>query len=333
VALEYSAAPGCPDANTFKAIVFGRLGYDAFRGDARDRVLVDIVARGSSFEGHIERRNPEGQWAGDRTFPSRSSDCGELGRAMAFALALQIQFSARASTYQGENKTTVPTETGNTSETSASPIPALLANRPTSNAQATSPAPPKETISPYLFSRPTLAIGAGGLLGFGLSSRTVPFGRAFGSVGWQHASLELAVEVAWPTSTQREDSAGFSQQQFLVGAAGCGDLQPWSVCLLAKSGEIRIVGQNLDRPKSPSGPILETGLRLALTQHIWRHFYWAARAEGLVNVTRWSVTLDQNLVWTAPRFAAIVGLDIGVRFLRNTPSEKAIAQVAEGRDE
>jgi hypothetical protein len=333
VALEYSAAPGCPDMNNFKAIVVGRLGYDAFRGDARDRVIVDIASRGSSFEGHIERRNAEGRWAGDRTFPSRSGDCGELGHAMAFALALQIQFSARASVYQGENKTAVPTETGNPSETSASPIPAPLANRATSHAQAAPPALPKESTSPYRVPRPTLALGAGGLLGFGLSSRAVPFGRAFGSVGWQHSSLELAVEVAWPTTTQREDGASFSQQQFLVGAAGCGDLQPWSACLLAKAGEIRIVGQNLDRPKSPSGPILETGLRLALVQRLGRHFYLAARAEGLVNVTRWRVTLDQNLVWTAPRLAAIVGLDIGVRFLRDTPSDNAIAQVAGSRDE
>ena len=333
VALEYSAAPGCPDVNNFKAIVVGRLGYDAFHEDARDRVIVDIASRGSAFEGHIERRNSEGRWAGDRTFPSRSGDCGELGRAMAFALALQIQFSARASVYQGENKTAVATEPDNTSETSASPIPAPLANKATSNAQAASPAPPKESTSPYRVPRPTLAIGAGGLLGFGLSSSAVPFGRAFGSVGWQYASLELAVEVAWPTTTHREDSAGFSQQQFLVGAAGCGDIQPWSACVLAKAGEIRIVGQDLDHPKSPSGPILETGLRLALVQHLGRHFYGAVRAEGLVNVTRWRVTLDQNPVWTTPRFAAIIGLDIGVRFLRDTPSENTIAQVAGRRDE
>jgi hypothetical protein len=319
--------------NSFKAIVVGRLGYDAFREDASDRVIVDIASHDSTFEGHIERRNAEGRWAGDRTFPSRSDDCGELGRAMAFALALQIEFSARASAYQGATKTAVPTETDNTSETSTSPVPIPLANKPTSNVQAAPPALPKESPAPYRVPRPTLAIGVGGLLGFGLSSGAVPFSRAFGSVGWQHASLELAVEVAWPTTTQREDGAGFSQQQFLVGAAGCGDLQPWSACVLAKAGEIRIVGQNLDRPKLTSGPILETGLRLARVQHLGRHFYWAARAEGLVNVTRWRVTLDQNLVWTAPRFAAIVGLDIGVLFPWNTSLGNAITQVAGGRDE
>ena len=336
-ALEYFAAPGCPDVNEFKAIVVGRLGYDVFRSDARDRVLVDIAPRGSAFEGHIERRNAEGRWAGDRTFPSRSEDCGELGRAMAFALALQIQLSATASASPGAAKMAVANETGNPSETLASSIPVPLAAAPPSNVQEKTPAPTKETSSPtsspYLAPRPTLAIGAGGLLGFGLSSSAVPIGRAFGSAAWQQSSLELAAEVAWPTTTRREDGAGFSQQLLLVGVAGCGALQRWSACLLAKAGEIRIVGKDVDSPRSLSGPILETGLRLAVLQHLGRHIYVAARVEGLVNVTRWSITLDQNLVWSAPRFAAAVGLDIGVRLLHANPSEDAIAQAAGGRDE
>ena len=325
VALEYSAAPGCPDVNDFKAIVLGRLGYDAFRGDARDRVLVDIASRGNAFEGHIERRNAEGRWAGDRTFPSRSDDCGELGRAMAFALALQIQLSARVSA--------VPAETGNTSETSGAPIPAPLAQTPTSNVLEAPPALTKLTKSPYLAARPTLAIGAGGQLGFGLSSKAVPFGRAFGSLAWQHSSLEFAAEVAWPTTTRREDGAGFAQQLLLVGAAGCGDFQPWSACLVAKTGTIRILGEDVDKPKSLWGPILETGLRLGVLQPLGRYLYVAARAEGLVNVTRWKVSLDQNLVWTAPRFAATLGLDIGVRFLHAPPTNNAITLDAGERDE
>jgi hypothetical protein len=40
----------------------------------------------------------------------------------------------------------------------------------------------------------------------------------------------------------------------------------------------------------------------------------AARAEGLVIVTRWRVTLDQYPVWTSSRFAETLGIDVGVRF-------------------
>jgi hypothetical protein len=333
VALEYAAAPGCPDVSDFKAIVVGRLGYDAFRENAPDRVVVDIASRGSAFEGRIEWRNAEGRWAGDRTFPSRSDDCGALGRAMAFALALQIQFSAKASASPGSNQTAAPTETGRTSEAAASPTPAPMASPPASNVQERARALTKETTSLYLAPRPTLAVGAGALVGFGLSSGAVPFGRAFGSVAWQRSSLELAAEVAWPTTTRREDGAGFTQQQLLVGVAGCGDFQPGSACLLAKAGAIRIVGKDLDNPRSPWAPILETGLRLAVQQRLGRRLYLAARAEGMVNVTRWRVSLDQNLVWTSPRFAATIGLDLGVRFHQDTSSENAIAWVAGGRDE
>jgi hypothetical protein len=324
VALEYAAAPGCPDVTDFKAIVNGRLGYDAFREDAPDRVLVDIASRGTAFEGRIERRNAEGRWAGDRTFPSRSSDCGELGRAMAFALALQIQFSARASA--------VPKETGETSEAAASPIPAPKEDV-AANVQEKVPTTTKEAKSPSPGPRPTYELGAGALVGFGMASEAVTFGRAFGSVAWQHSSLELAAEVAWPTTTRREDGAGVSQQQLLVGVAGCGDFQPWSACLLAKAGGIRIVGKDIDNPRSPWAPLLETGLRLAVRQRLGRRLYVAARAEGLVNVTRWRITLDQSQVWNAPRLAATVGLDIGVLFPRDNASEGAIFQSAGGRDE
>jgi hypothetical protein len=333
VALDYSAAPGCPDASDFKAIVLGRLGYDPFHANASDRVLVDIVSRGRAFEGRIERRNAEGKWAGDRTFPSRSDDCGALGRAMAFALALQIQFSPRPHTSPASSKTAALTEPGNTSEPAAPLALAPVAVTPTSNLPEKIPALTIGTTSRPPTPRPTLAVGAGVSGGFGLSSTTVPFARGFGSVAWQHWSIELAAEVAWPTTTRREDGAGFTQQQFLLGVAGCGAVQPWSACLLAKAGEIRIAGKDLDRPRSSSGPILETGLRLAVLKSLGRLFYVAARVEGLVNVVCSRVTLDQNLVWTSPRFAATVGIDVGVHFVRAPPLDHALAQVAGGRDE
>ena len=94
VALEYSATSECPSMLEFQATVTERLGYDAFRKDAADHVVVDIVPRSRGFEGRIEWRDPEGQWVGDRTFSPHGEHCAELARAMAFALAMSAAVTA-----------------------------------------------------------------------------------------------------------------------------------------------------------------------------------------------------------------------------------------------
>ena len=59
---------------------------------------------------------------------------------------------------------------------------------------------------------------------------------------------------------------------------------------------------------------METGARVALIQRLGRRVFLDAHAEGLAILTRWTARLDQVPVWTAPRFAAAVGIDTGVRF-------------------
>jgi hypothetical protein len=163
--------------------------------------------------------------------------------------------------------------------------------------------------------RPTLAVGVGALVGFGVSSSPVPFGRVFGNLAWPRWSLELAAEVGLPSTIRRADPdrAGFVEQPLLAGFAGCGALGPWGACLLAKAGAIRIAGK-IDAPVSVWGPLVETGFRLTLTQPLGRRVFVAVRAEGLLIVTRWRVTLDDAPVWTSSRFTEIIGLDVGVRF-------------------
>src|SRR6478672_3156591 len=96
VSLEYAAGPGCPDATDFKSLVIPRLGYDPFIESAPHHVLVSIDSRGAATNGRIEWRDAAGRWTGDQTFPSVSSDCASLVRAVGFALAVQIQFLATA---------------------------------------------------------------------------------------------------------------------------------------------------------------------------------------------------------------------------------------------
>jgi len=302
VALDYTAPADCFAVDDFKAIVVGRLGYGAFREDAENHVHVRIAPRGHGFEGRIEWQNTEGKWIGDRLLLSPSDDCLDLDRAMAFALALQIQLVAITNATPRQAQ---PAQERVEAVPAVPPVSPSVSSENVTNAN--------ERRASERGTRPAFEVGAGGLVGLGLSSAVVPLGRLFASLVWTRISLELAAEAGWPTTTRREDGAGFSQQLLLVDVAGCGILESWRACLLGKAGQVRVAGNNVDSPASPSGSVVETGLRLAFTQPLGRHAFVAAQAEGLVNVMLWRVTLDQVPVWSSPRFAGSMGINVGFR--------------------
>ena len=155
-------------------------------------------------------------------------------------------------------------------------------------------------------------MGAGTSVALGMSSSPVLLGRAFGSLAGELLSVELGAELSLPATTRRADGAGFSQQALLGTAAGCAALRPWFLCVVASAGEIRMGGKDVDHPSSGSVPVFDAGLRVSFTQPLTRRFFLTARAAGLIHVTRWTARLDEVPVWTAPRFGAAGGIDVGV---------------------
>jgi len=69
VALEYSAAPGCPDVNDFKAIVIGRLGYGEMRIRRNSQVTAWSCAKPTHPSGHAASKRTVGR-------PTRPVDAG-----------------------------------------------------------------------------------------------------------------------------------------------------------------------------------------------------------------------------------------------------------------
>jgi hypothetical protein len=216
---------------------------------------------------------------------------------MGFALAVQFQLLASEAT-----ASTTPPEVSPTPP----PAPPTIIKPPAPPASGQRDAGSR--------SRPSIAIGAGASAGVGLSPEITALGRVFGSVAWPHVAVELAIETSLPSTLHRADGAGFSEQVFLVGLAGCGLRSRWSGCLLAKVGEVRVVGEGVDLPATASAPFLQTGLRLAVTQMLGHRAQVALHADGLALISRGIVTLDSMPVWTTPRVAATLGLDLGVRF-------------------
>jgi hypothetical protein len=161
---------------------------------------------------------------------------------------------------------------------------------------------------------PVLAVGAGPSVGVGMSSTPVLLGRVLGAVAWPHLSLELAAELSLPATTRRADGAGFSQQLLLASAAACAVLTRWNACLLVNAGEVRMAGEDIEHPSSAQVPVVEVGARFGVVQGLGPRVFLNAHLDGLTILTRWTAALDEVPVWTAPRFAAALGVDVGVRF-------------------
>ena len=313
VSLKYAAAPGCPDATDFKAAVIARLGYDPFSEEAPDHVLVQIRPRGASLDGHIEWRDAQGQWTGDQRFPQRRPNCLHLVRAMAFALALQIQFLAKA---DAPPAVAAPvTEKPAPNEPTPPPPPPAYAPPAVIAPTLEPPAVPVVAAPlPMRHARPVFAVGTGPAVGWGMSSSPVVLGRVFGAAGWQRLSLELALVMSVPSMTRRSDGAGFSQQYLFLSAGSCGTLSRWKACLLVNAGQVRLQGRDIDRPASAAVPLLEVGARVGVVQGIGRRVFLDAHVDGVALLTRWIGRLDEVPVWSAPPFAATIGVDAGVRF-------------------
>ena len=314
VSLDYDGGPGCPGVQDFEAIVRARLGYDPFAEAAPDHVFVRITPGADAIDGHIEWRDSTGGWAGDQTLPVATKDCRHLVRTLAAALAVQIQLLAMtrdpgAST-TAQKTTGPPPDVPTAQSVPRAPVPRISSNEP--------PAPPAATLetrpSAPVAARgpgPAWAMGAGTSVGFGMSSTPLLLERVIGSAAWQHLSIELAAEASLPSTTRRSDGAGFSQQHLLASAAACALLTRWRACLLANAGEVRMTGEDIDLPTSAVVPLFQAGARIGIVQPLGRRFFLDAHADGLANVIRWTGTLDQVPVWTAPRLAAVVGIDLG----------------------
>ena len=301
--LDYATAPGCPTVDGFQAIVTARLGYDAFRADAPDLIIVRIQTAGRALEGRLEWQDANGVKIGEQTFPSRTGDCAELARAMGFALALQIQLRAATVDDSGSAAPTAP-QIEAAKAPAASTIPPRAMPVESSGSAASDPRP--------IARGPSLMAGAGMLAGLGISSKPSAIGRLFATVAWTRLALEIGGEVSAPSTTHRADGGGFSQKTLLASFAGCGVSFPFSLCAVGKVGEVWMVGQGVDVPLTASGLMMQSGLRLGVSHTLGPRAYVIGHAEGLARLTGGTVTLDSIPVWTTPRFAALLGINVAV---------------------
>jgi hypothetical protein len=263
-----------------------------------------VSSADDTISGELVWRDDTGKSTGKQSFPSRTNRCSQVIEAMGFALAVQIQL------LEIEDDG-IPKASQGARAAASTPLKSNIApERSTLERQVPVVAQRSE---PHA-AAPRFSIGGGGALDVGMSSQLVPSGRVFAGLRWAVAAVELALEATTPVTTRRADGAGFSQWYLLLSGAGCGAIEPWSACAVFKAGVVRVAGRDIDVPNGASGAILQSGLRLALNQRLTSGTSLSFRGEGLVNLTRWSVTLDHFPAWSAPRLGFESGLDFVVLF-------------------
>ena len=321
VVLEYEVEPdvnGCPGTEEFRSMVERQLGYDPFRPVADQRVAVQIARRGNGLEGRIRWSDDRGRWVGDRRLASRSQICDEITATLAFSVSVQIQLIAMlaSSTPEPPPQQQAPVVAPAAAQASE---PALT-SPPQPNreaAPATPPAPKPASESPphpdERARRLKLSLGLGPSLALGVAPRPTGLGRIFvsGRVSW--FSFEIALDGALPVTQREVDGSAFSLDRFAAGAAACGHVRAFAACVIATAGLLQARGLDVDAPASPAGPFSQLGARLAAARDLGPRYFVAARVDGLVMLSHWTVTLNETAVWTTPRVGVLVGLDVGVR--------------------
>lgn len=347
VTLDYQVSPaatGCADGNGFREGVQRQLGYDPFREKAERRVSVRVSRGDSGYEGRIQWADARGRNVGERRLSTRRPGCTDILNNLTFAVAVQIQLlaavapppappmsppseSSSAPTSPVAGSTTSsdrapspaeahPPEEGVPAPSVATPAAPSTAPDASPSSEAdrvtlpASPAPPAPTGT---WSKLQLTMGLGPSLALALAPRPTATGRLFvdGRVSW--FSVELSLDGALPVEQQETTGAAFSLHRFGAEGAACAHAHALAGCVTAGLAYLQASGSGVDAPRAPTGLGTQVGARVVATQQLGSRFFAALRAEGVFLPSRWTVTLNEIAVWSTPRLAALIGVDVGAR--------------------
>jgi hypothetical protein len=331
---EISGSPRrCWSEEEFRRTVAGRIGYDPFRGMSSVFVSIHVGGSARSVDGQVEWRSARGVGLGERNFLAKDGDCVGLLTDMSFAVGLQIQLlRPQASTAAGgaapaeaatsaaspaRPDTPAATPPATSAAASRPPTPLSTASPPAAVPSPAAPAPASVTverdISDTSAQRPAW-IGLGPSLAWGISPSITAAARLFVGARRNDLSVELGAEASYPSTERQSDGTGF--RQTLVGAntAVCGHHGLLSACVLGKASQIRVSGLGVDNPQSPTGFVLQAGVRAAATLQLGGPWSATAHLDALGLLTPRSVDLSHARVWEMPRIGAVAGLAVAARF-------------------
>lgn len=337
VSLDYQIVPGavgCADAAGFRNGVQRQLGYDPFRGQADRRVAVQLSRTDVGYEGRIQWTDAQGRDVGQRRLTTRRPGCAEIVNNVAFAVAVQIQLlgalapprpAPPISASPPPRAVAAPPPATTAEATESTPVDRAVPEHreaPAPERSEAAPPPPEPVATVVTPVNPTahatrplrLALGLGPSLALAVVPRPAADGRLFieAAAGW--FSFELAFDATWPVRQQQTEAAGFSLHRYAVGGAACGQARIFGACVTGILGRLQAKGAGVDMPLQPAGLGGQLGVRVFARHDLGGRYFAALRVEGLLMLSRWTVTVNELPAWTTPRLGALIGADVGARF-------------------
>lgn len=325
VSIRYSvddSARGCWDEAEFRRRVAQRIGYDPFRDEAPVNVKVHIGGASNAVDGRVEWRRSNGAIMGERRFVAKDGDCRNLLTEMSFTVGLQIELlkpkaSADADAVPrpqdvdaAEAQATVPSKKAeglSTEENSA-------ASRAQPRREEAKAADVRDQATAGEPSQAPAWVGLGPSLAWRLSPAATADARLFLGMRLADLSFEIAGEATYPSTQSRWDQSGFRYTMLGGSIAVCGHHQWLSACGLGRANAVRATGTGVTKPRSPTGFVVQAGLRIAATIPLSQSWLLAGHVDGLAALSKSRIELNDGIVWDMPRLGALAGVDLAVIF-------------------
>jgi hypothetical protein len=299
VELTFTTAPSlldCPSEATFRNWVREHVGYDPFRAGAPHRILAHARPEGEESVGAVSWHLGSAA-VGEREL--RGRECHDVVRAMAFAVAIQVQL------YSDQELAEKSDERGASTPSDAASTPA-----------SASPAPQTaefQTAEPRGTLRPISWLATTGV-GVGVRLRSDPFttmeGRMFGGLSHDTVGGELAVGGAVPKRWGARHGAGFDYWSLWSSVAVCLLPRPLAGCATGRLERLEARGTGVDVSRTASAWLVEVGPRIAFLAPLsprWQvNLYIEARA--VLSPAR--IVLDDTQVWKSPTWSLMFGADL-----------------------
>jgi hypothetical protein len=310
-------AARCPDEAALRKAVAARFGYDPFFAWARQTVVVQIWRDGSPPAGRYMARvqlvDDQGVARGTREIRSDSDDCPELFGAAALAISIALDASSAAGPppvergVEHDAPSPEPPPPAPTDPSVRPPVAPSTEPRPRETAT-----PPGATAAPSAF-----RAGMGALAATFIGPNVAPGIVVFADVRARALSLglELQADVSTPAEVSLPESAPPTGQVASALFAGavvpCIHYRSMFGCGLAVVGLLQAWGWGVAEAGSSGAPFVALGGRAGAEWPISPRLFVRVHVDVLANVTRASLAVDDQVVWSVPPAGGALGVALG----------------------